>query len=94
LEDGSGGHHVFGYEKRLQDLERETFKIQRGVWGMAKKKSPIDSIIIDMILDHFNMQGIMNKPEVLTGSQFDSMIKQAEEIWVHEIMIKEDGGLA
>ena len=61
---------------------------------MAKKKSPIDSIVIDMILDHFNMQGVMNNPEVLTGTQFDSIIKHAEDIWVHEVMIKEEGGLA
>ena len=31
------------------------------------KKSPVDSIIIDMILDHYNMQSMSGHPEILTG---------------------------
>ncbi len=61
---------------------------------MAKEKSPIDSIIIDMILDHFNIQNSMNKPEILSGTQFDELVKRAEEIWLKEIMIKERGASA
>ena len=55
---------------------------------MAKEKSPIDSVLIDMILDHFNIQNSMNKPEILSGTPFDVLVKRAEEIWLKEIMIK------
>ena len=61
---------------------------------MAKEKSPIDSILIDMILDHFNIQNSMNKPEILSGTQLDELVKRAEEIWLKEIMIKERGASA
>ena len=58
------------------------------------KKSPIDSIVIDMILDHFNIQNSLKKPEVLTGKQFDDIVQRAESIWLQEIMISEQGGSA
>ncbi len=59
-----------------------------------KKKSPIDSIVIDMILDHYNIQSALHKKEVLTGDQFDEIVKKAESIWLKEVMIKEIGGSA
>lgn len=58
------------------------------------KKSPIDSIVIDMILDHFNIQSALHKKETLTGDQFDEIVKKAESIWLQEIMISEKGGSA
>ena len=36
----------------------------------------------------------MNKPEILSGTQFDELVKRAEEIWLKEIMIKERGASA
>jgi len=58
------------------------------------KKSPIDNIIVDMILDHFNMCRMTGNPEVLTETDFDNICKEAENIWLQEIMIKEIGGSA
>ena len=31
-----------------------------------KQKSPVDSIIVDMILDHYNIQNLSGKKENLT----------------------------
>ena len=39
---------------------------------MAKKKSPVDSIIIDKILEHFNIQSTMGRKQVLSGRDFDT----------------------
>ena len=36
-----------------------------------KLKSDIDSVIIDMILDHYNIQSLSGKREILTGKACD-----------------------
>jgi len=42
-----------------------------------KTKSPVDGIIIDMILDHYNMQSMSGHPESLTGENFNDICKEA-----------------
>ena len=61
---------------------------------MAKKKSPVDSIIIDKILEHFNIQSTMGRRQVLSGRDFDRVVDEAEEVWLQEVMIKEGGASA
>ena len=55
-----------------------------------KMKSPIDSVILDMILDHFNRQSLEKKPETLSGQEFTDICLQAEEIYYEEIMIESE----
>ncbi len=55
-----------------------------------KMKSPIDSVIVDMILDHFNRLSMEKKSEVLTGKEFTDICLQAEEIYYEEIMIESE----
>jgi hypothetical protein len=50
------------------------------------KKSKIDSIIIDLILDHYNERSLDNRESVLTDNEFDNIVKFAEEIWYNNIM--------
>ena len=38
-----------------------------------KLKSPVDSIIIDLIIDHYNIQSLSGKLEHLTGREFFDM---------------------
>ena len=38
-----------------------------------KLKSPIDSIIVDLIMDHFNAQAFSGQHEVLTSHDFDTI---------------------
>tara|TARA_A100001011_G_C13681366_1_gene583824 strand:- start:33 stop:245 length:213 start_codon:yes stop_codon:yes gene_type:complete len=54
-----------------------------------KMKSPIDSVIVDMILDHFNRQSLEKKPETLTGQEFTDICLSAEEIYYEEILIEQ-----
>tara|TARA_B100000959_G_scaffold185634_1_gene194132 strand:- start:1161 stop:1361 length:201 start_codon:yes stop_codon:yes gene_type:complete len=50
------------------------------------KKSPIDSIIIDLILEHYNMQSIDHRRPVLTDIEFDDIVAYAEELYYKKIM--------
>ena len=59
-----------------------------------KQKSPVDSIIIDMILDHYNMQSLSGRRESLEGHDFNNICKQAEEIYYKTILILEEPGAA
>ena len=52
-----------------------------------KLKSDIDSVIIDMILDHYNIQSLSGRKEVLTGEDFIDICNDAEERYYENIMI-------
>ena len=54
----------------------------------SKMKSPIDSVIVDMIIDHFNEQALSKKTEKLTGKEFTEICLEAEQIYYEEIMIE------
>ena len=58
-----------------------------------KIKSPVDSIIIDLILDHFNIQSMTGKREAITGDEFVSLCKEAERLYFNQIMITEEPGV-
>jgi len=57
-------------------------------------KSPIDGIIIDLIMDHFNMQSMSGLKESLTGEEFNTICAQAEEIYYDSILIGTEPGVA
>ena len=52
-----------------------------------KQKSPIDSIIIDLILDLYNMLSLTNKKVVLGSAEFDNIVIQAKELYYENVMI-------
>jgi len=54
--------------------------------GVKMKKSPIDSIIIDLILEHYNMQSIDHREPVLTDNEFDDIVIYAQEVYYKKIM--------
>ena len=58
------------------------------------KKSPVDSIIIDMILDHYNIQSLSGRSEKLTGKDFNDICKRAEKIYYKTILITKEPGVA
>ena len=58
------------------------------------KKSPVDSIIIDMILDHYNIQNLSGQHESLTGKDFNDICKDAETIYYKTILITKQPGVA
>jgi|TARA_B110001454_G_scaffold114610_1_gene107240 hypothetical protein len=57
-------------------------------------KSPIDGIIIDLILDYYNMQSVQGRKEMLTGDDFNRICEEAEKIYIQQIMITETPGVA
>ena len=57
-------------------------------------KSPIDSIIIDLIMDHFNLQSMSGLTEDLTGEEFNAICTKAEEIYYDSILIGTEPGVA
>ena len=59
-----------------------------------KLKSPIDSIIVDLIMDHFNAQAFSGQHEVLTSQDFEAICDMAETIYFKDIVIKEKPALA
>ena len=59
-----------------------------------KQKSPVDSIIVDMILDHYNIQNLSGKKENLTGEDFNNICKDAEKIYFKTVLITKDPGVA
>ena len=59
-----------------------------------KQKSPVDSIIVDMILDHYNIQNLSGKKENLTGEDFNNICKDAEKIYYKTILITKEPGVA
>ena len=56
-------------------------------------KSPIDSEIIDLIMDHFNIQSLVGLPQVLTDKDFDEIVKIAEKMYYEKIMSDTPVGL-
>ena len=42
-------------------------------------KSPIDSVIIDLILQHYNILSFEGKNTVLSSEEFDEIVKVAEK---------------
>ena len=42
-------------------------------------KSPIDELIIDLILQHYNILSFEGKKSILTSEEFDEIVKVAEE---------------
>jgi|TARA_B100001971_G_C17755361_1_gene317511 hypothetical protein len=62
---------------------------------MAKKsKSPIDSKIIDLILEHFNTQSFRGNKEVLTGNEFMKLVEYAEALYYEDLVNGQNSGLA
>ena len=56
-------------------------------------KSLIDSEIIDLIMDHFNIQSLVGLPQVLTDKDFDEIVKIAEKMYYEKIMSDTPVGL-
>ena len=53
-------------------------------------KSPIDGIIIDLIMDHFNIQSLSGHRESLSGEEFQEIVNRAEHLYYDQIMITTD----
>ena len=65
-----------------------------GIEEKPEMKSPIDSLIIDFIMEHFNIQSLEGREEILTGDQFSEIVKLAEGMYYEEVTKGQKLGLA
>ena len=49
-------------------------------------KSPIDSVIIDLILQHYNILSFEGKRSILTSEEFDEIVKVAEKQYYEHML--------
>ena len=62
---------------------------------MKKKlKHDVDSTIVDLIMEHFNIQSLEGREEILTGDQFSEVVKLAEGMYYEEMTKGHKLGLA
>ncbi len=54
----------------------------------------IDRIIVDLIMDHFNVQSNQGKREYLSLKDFDDILDIAESIYLKKVIITEKPALA
>lgn len=65
-----------------------------GLEEKTELKSPIDSMIVDLIMEHFNIQSLEGREEILTGDQFSEVVKLAEGMYYEEMTKGHKLGLA
>jgi hypothetical protein len=82
--------------KKFSEKERRMKKplMTLGVEEKPEMKSPIDSLIVDLILEHFNIESLEGREEILTGDQFSDLIKLAEGMYYEEVTKHQKLGLA
>ena len=49
-------------------------------------KSPIDGLILDLILQHYNILSFEGKNTVLSSEEFDEIVKVAEEQYYEHML--------
>ena len=49
-------------------------------------KSPVDSVIIDLILQHYNILSFEGKKSILTSEEFDEIVKVAEKQYYEHML--------
>ena len=61
---------------------------------MNKEHTNIDTIIVDLIMDHFNVQTMDGLSPRLSDSDFDNICDIAESIFLKKVVIQEKPALA
>jgi len=54
----------------------------------------IDKIIVDLIMEHFNIQNIEGRRQSLTSTDFDYIVDMAESIYLKKVIVTEKPALA
>ena len=61
---------------------------------MNKEHTNIDQIIVDLIIDHYNVQSFEGKRGTLTSTDSDAICDVAESIFFKKVAIQEKPALA
>ena len=64
---------------------------------MKKKRkkitSPIDGMIVDLIMEHYNVQRFKGRKENLSGDQFMEIVEEAEAMYYEKLISDGEVGL-
>ena len=55
-----------------------------------KDTSQIDKLIVDLIMDHFNLLEMSSEPNVLTSQEFDNIVDRAAELLYAKLLSQGD----
>ena len=61
---------------------------------MNKENMNIDAIILDLIMDHYNIQSVEGRRENLSSKDFDMIVDVAENIYFKKVSIEVKPALA
>ena len=53
---------------------------------MKKLKHEVDSVIVDLIMEHFNIQSFEGMKENLTGEEFNEILEVAKDMYYMEML--------
>ena len=53
---------------------------------MKKLQHEVDSVIVDLIMEHFNIQSFEGLKQNLTGDEFDEIIEIAKEMYYIDML--------
>ena len=59
-----------------------------------KVKSPIDTMIVDLIMEHYNIQMLQGKKESLSGEEFMELVVLAEQQYYEDVLTDVKVGMA
>tara|TARA_Y100000996_G_C22237819_1_gene526406 strand:+ start:369 stop:566 length:198 start_codon:yes stop_codon:yes gene_type:complete len=59
-----------------------------------KLKSPIDTMIVDLIMEHYNIQMLQGKKESLSGEEFMELVVLAEQQYYEDVLTDVKVGMA
>tara|TARA_B100002019_G_scaffold81273_1_gene70174 strand:- start:664 stop:819 length:156 start_codon:yes stop_codon:yes gene_type:complete len=51
-------------------------------------------MIVDLILEHFNIQSLQGEKEILTGEQFSQLIEMCEDLYYEKLTKGSETGIA
>ena len=54
--------------------------------GLKKLKHEVDSVIVDLIMEHFNIQSFEGLKENLTGEEFNEILEVAKDMYYMEML--------
>ena len=92
---------ILRYPRRLRrsfdinffNLSDNRYTYTKGL-HMDKEYTNIDSIIVDLIMDHFNIQTMEGRSTNLSDDDFDRIVDVAESIYLKKVVIQEKPALA
>jgi len=79
--------------KLIFNLSELPYTYTKGL-QMNKEHTNIDQIIVDLIIDHYNVQSFEGKRGNLTSTDFDTICDVAESIYLKKVVIQEKPALA